>query len=117
MSRTRRGIPHKHYWSGTEKEQIEHLERAKMRGPYSDSPKAKHSHEIWIQAIERDYLLRGTESRNYTVSSRPYFNIVNRVGRRVERDQLRPHKVLSEDFYFDDSKYQAKYKGIWWEIY
>ena len=105
MARTRRGVPHKHYWGQTKKEMREWIDRY----PKFDS--------VWMEKLERDYLLHGTESRNYAVGTHEYFNRVNRIGRRVARDQLRPHIVLGEDYDFDDSHYRARYKGVWWDIY
>lgn len=107
MSRTRRNIPHKHYWGWTKKEMREWIDL------YPDNP----FNPGWKDRLERDLLLHGTESRNHAVGSREYFNRVHRIGRRVARDQLRPHIVLDEDFDFDDSHYRARYKGVWWDIY
>ena len=107
MARTKRGIPYKHYWGMTKKEMRAWIDR------YPDY--------TWIgnykENLERDYLLHGTDSRNYSAGTHEYFNRANRIGRRVARDQLRPHIVMDEDFEFDDSRYRAKYKGVWWEIY
>jgi hypothetical protein len=105
MSRTKRGVAHKHYWGQTKKEMREWIDRC----PNRDS--------VWMEKLERDILLHGTESRNYAVGTHEYFNRVNRIGRRIARDQLRPHIVLSEDYDFDDSHYRARYKGVWWDIY
>ena len=107
MARTKRGIPYKHYWGSTKKELRAWIDREPL---YPWAP-------YWKEKLERDYLLHGTESRNHCVGTHEYFNRANRVGRRVARDQLRPHIVLDEDFDFDDSRYRAKYKGVWWDIY
>jgi hypothetical protein len=105
MARTKRGIPYKHYWGQTKKE---------LRSWIDNYP---HYSSEYIRRMERDYLLHGTESRNYSVPSHEYFNRVNRVGRRIERDTLRPHIVLGENYEFDDSHYRRKYKGVWWDMY
>jgi len=107
MARTKRGVPYKHYWGSTKKEIREWIDN------YPDYTWAPR----YIERLERDYLLHGTESRNYTVGTHEYFNRVNRIGRRVARDQLRPHIVLGVDFDYDDSHYRARYKGVWWDIY
>lgn len=104
MARTKRNIPYKHYWGQSKKELREWIDSY------------PHIHTIYIDRLERDYLLHGTESRNYSCGTRPYFNRVHRIGRRIERDQLRPQN-MNEDFDFDDSRYRRKYKGVWWDIY
>ena len=106
MARTHRAIPYKHYWGQSKKEMREWIDS------YSDNP----WNPGWKAKLERDYLLHGTESRNIAVGTREYFNRAHRIGRRIERDQLRPQNI-NEDFDFDDSRYRRKYKGIWWEIY
>lgn len=107
MSRTRRNIPYKHYWGQTKKE---------LRKWIDEYPTTLWSAN-WIERLERDYLLHGTESRNHAVGTHEYFNRANRVGRRVARDQLRPQNVQDENFDFDDSHYRRKVKSVWWEIY
>jgi hypothetical protein len=111
MARTRRGIPYKHYWGETKKEMQIQIEEDEARFGKN------YWGERFIEMRRRDLLLHGTESRNHCIPSHEYFNRANRVGRRVARDQLRPHIVLDEDFDFDDSAYLVKYKGVWWEIY
>lgn len=106
MSRTYRNIPYKRYWGQSKQE----LRRWIDQYDFTWSPRYK-------ERLERDYLLHGTESRNYTVDTHYYFNRVNRIGRRVARDQLRPHIVLSDNYEFDDSHYRARYKGVWWDIF
>ena len=103
MSRTRRNIPHKHYWGCTKNEAKKWAEEFKgsSYGNY----------------FYRNYLLHGTDAKMHSPRTHEYFNRVNRIGRRVARDQLRPHIVLDEDFDFDDSHYRARYKGVWWDIY
>ena len=111
MARTTRNIPFKHYWGITKAE-------AKIRWEEErDNPRYNWSTQNWVDRLERDYLLNGTDSRNYSYPTHEYFNRVNRIGRRVARDQLRPHIVLGEDFDFDDSHYRARYRGVWWDIY
>ena len=109
MARTKRGVPYKHYWGSTKEETkqrwLESLEEPPSRWGW----KSDH----W----EREYLLHGTDARNFSYPTHYYFNRVNRIGRRVARDQLRPHIVLGGDFDFDDSHYRARYKGVWWDIY
>ena len=107
MARTRRGIPYKHYWGSTKKELREWIDK------YPETPWTVR----YKISLERDFLLHGTDSRNYTPGTHEYFNRANRVGRRIERDSLRPHLVLAEDYDFDDSHYRRKYKGVWWDIY
>ncbi len=103
MARTYRGTAHKHYWGNTK-------ENAKkwaleFRGTISEN------------YYERNYLLHGTDAKNWSPRTHYYFNRVNRIGRRVARDQLRPHIVLGENYDYDDSHYRARYKGVWWDIY
>jgi len=107
MARTKRNIPYKHYWGMTKKELRDWIDR------YPDYPRAPE----YKKSLERDYLLHGTESRNHCYSTHEWFNYAHRVGRRVARDQFRPHIVLSENYDFDDSRYRAKLKGVWWDIY
>jgi hypothetical protein len=113
MSRTTRGIPYKHYWGSTIKEEKAKIEEYKNGIPY----KWGFADDRFIKQLERDLLLHGTESRNYSCSTHYYFNRAHRVGRRVARDQLRPHIVLDDDYDFDDSRYVRVYKGVWWDIY
>ncbi len=111
MSRTRRAVPYKHYWGGTKKEAKEYWEEAKKsinKYPWN---------KTWIHYCERAYLLHGTDAKNYCYPTHEWFNRVNRIGRRIARDQLRPHIVLGDNFDFDDSHYHARYKGVWWDIY
>jgi len=103
MARTKRGVAYKHYWGGTKEEARKWADRF-GKSHYSDY-------------YERLYLLHGTDAKNFSPHTHEYFNRVNRVGRRVARDQLRPHIVLGEDFDFDDSQYRRRYKGVWWDIY
>ena len=103
MARTKRNVPYKHYWGMTKheaKKLVEEYEGSRI--------------ENWAK---RNYLLHGTDAKNHSPSTHYYFNRVNRVGRRVARDQLRPHIVLGEDYDYDDSHYRARYKGVWWDIY
>lgn len=104
MARTKRNIPHKHYWGNTKKQLKLYIEQLP---DYLSEYK---------QSLQRDYLLHGTESRNYSMGTHEYFNRAHRVGRRIEREQLRPQNI-QDDYDFDDSRYRAKYKGVWWEIY
>jgi hypothetical protein len=111
MSRTKRNVPYKHYWGYTKKEKKRDWEEAR------DTPKYTWMDKSYVDRLERNYLLHGTESRNYSYPTREYFNQAHRVGRRVARDQLRPHVIMGENFDFDDSRYYRKYKGVWWDIY
>ena len=65
----------------------------------------------------RAVLLHGTDAGNHSPGSREWFKFAHRKGRRIERDKLRPHLVMDEDYWFDDSAYKIKYKGVWWDIY
>lgn len=103
MAKTKRGIAYRHCWGGTKKE------AKKWADEFSDS----RYHDYFY----RNYLLHGTDAKNWNPSTHYYFNQAHRVGRRVARDQLRPHIVLDENFDFDDSRYRARYKGVWWDIY
>ena len=103
MARTKRGTAYKHYWGGTKEE------AKKFAEEYEDSR--------FYDYFYRWYLLHGTDAKNVTPGTHYYFNQINRIGRRVARDQLRPHIVLDEDFEFDDSRYIRRYKGVWWDIY
>jgi hypothetical protein len=104
MSRTKRGVAYRHYWGGTKED------AKKWAEEFSDS--RYHGY------FERNYLLHGTDSRNWSPRRKKYiFNRTHRTGRSVARDQLRPHIVLSEDYDFDDARYRRKYKSAWWEIY
>ena len=106
MSRTYRAIPYTHYWGSTKEEKKRDWENyIPSRWGYKE------------EYYKSEYLLHGTESRNYCYPTHEYFNRVNRIGRRIERDQLRPHIVLGINFEFDDSHYIARYKGVWWDIY
>lgn len=107
MARTKRGVPYKHYWGMTKPEMRAWID-TRSECPWTPD---------WKERLERDYLLHGTDARNHTPGTHEYYNRANRIGRQVARDQLRPHIVLSEDYDFDDSRYRAKYKGVWWEIY
>jgi len=106
MARTKRNVPYKHYWGRTRDEWKEELDDLN-----SDDT------GFWKSYVERNYKLFGTDTMNFCYPTHEYYNRANRVGRRIARDQLRPHIVLSEDYDFDDSRYRAKYKGVWWEIY
>jgi hypothetical protein len=110
MARTKRRVCYRHYWGDTKQE-------AKIRWEEEVASPYKWGSIDWERQLERDYLLHGTDTKNHSYSTHEYFNRVNRIGRRVARDQLRPHIVLSEDFDFDDSHYRARYKGVWWDIY
>ena len=110
MARTKRSVPFKHYWGDTKAE-------VKLRWEKEKENPHKWGSADWERTLERDYLLHGTDARNFNYPTHYYFNRVNRIGRRVARDQLRPHIVLGEDFDFDDSRYRARYKGVWWDIY
>jgi hypothetical protein len=112
MARTKRNIPYDHYWGNTKKEAKEYWEKIKLEDGWNT-----RWGRSYLESIERAYLLHGTDAKNLTPGTHEYFNRANRVARRIERDKLRPHKVLEEDFDFDDSRYRRKYKGIWWEIY
>jgi len=103
MARTKRGTAYKHYWGGTKEE-------AKK---WAEEFKGSRSEDYFY----RIYLLHGTDAKNFSPRTHYYFNRVHRIGRRVARDQLRPHLVLGEDYDFDDSHYIARYKGVWWDIY
>lgn len=104
MARTKRGVAYKHYWGGTKED------AKKWLNEFGESHYAGY--------FERLYLLHGTDAKNFSPRRKKWiFNQAHRVGRRVERDQLRPHLVLDDDFDFDDSRYRAKYKGVWWDIY
>lgn len=98
MSRTKRGVAYKHYWGDT-KENVK-----------------KYAEEMDSEYFWRWYRLHGTEAVCWSPGSKYYYNRVHRIGRRIERDQLRPQNI-TEDFEFDDSHYQARYKGVWWDIY
>jgi hypothetical protein len=102
MSRTKRGIAYKHYWGNTK-------ENAKK---WAEEFKGTRSETYY----ERNYLLHGTDAKNWSPRTHYYFNRIHRIGRSVERDQLRPQNI-TEDFEFDDSRYRARYKGVWWDIY
>jgi hypothetical protein len=110
MARTKREIPYKHYWGYTKDECKRDWEKS------LDEPKHAYSGR-YDRYRERAYLLHGTDTMNHCYPTHEYFNRIHRVGRALERDQLRPHIVLGDDFDFDDSHYIAKYKGVWWEIY
>ena len=111
MARTRRAVPYKHYWGSTKAEKKRDWESCR------DNPQYSWMNQVWLDQLERAYLLHGTDGKNYSYPTHYYFNRVNRIGRRIEKDQLRPHIVLGDDFEFDDSRYIARYKGVWWEIY
>ena len=111
MARTKRRVCYRHYWGSTKTE-------AKIRWQKErDNPRYSWSNQGWVDYLERSYLLHGTDARNFSYPTHEYFNIVNRIGRRVARDQLRPHIVLGEDFDYNDSHYVRRYKGVWWDIY
>ena len=103
MARTKRGVAHKHYWGNTKKEAENWANR--FRGT------------IMENYFERNYLLHGTDTKNWSPRTHEYYNRAHRIGRQVARDQLRPHIVLGEDYDFDDSRYRAAYKHVWWDIY
>ncbi len=103
MARTKRNVAHKHYWGMTKQQAKEWAEE--FKGTRMET------------YFERNYLLHGTDAKNWSPSTHYYFNRVNRIGRRVARDQLRPHIVLGENYDFDDSHYRARWKGVWWDIY
>ena len=112
MARTKRNVPYKHYWGSTKNETKRYWEERKAESGW-DTRWGRY----YVTSLERDYLLHGTDAKNFCYPTHEYFNRVNRVGRRVCRDQLRPHIVLGEDYEFDDSHYVARYKGVWWDIY
>ena len=87
MSRTKRGVQYDKYWAYTLKE----------------------------CTTERHKQLFGTDTANYTCNSGKYYNVAHRKGRRIERDNLRPHLIRDAEW-FDDSDYLRKYKSIWWDI-
>lgn len=103
MSRTYRNVPYKHYWGMTKEETKRRRDSAEKGTWYYDY-------------YDRAYRMHGTEAQNHTYPTHYFFNRVNRIGRRIKRDQLRPHNI-TEDFDFDDSHYRARYKGVWWDIY
>jgi hypothetical protein len=112
MARTKRGIAYKHYWGYSKQELKKRIDDAKCR--FEDEGWGKR----YIDHLERDYKLFGTESRNWSPSTHYHFNRVHRIGRRIERDQLRSHLVQDDEYYdFNDSRYRARYKGVWWDIY
>src|SRR6056300_1121217 len=104
MSRTYRKIPYKHYWGCTKNELKRRIDEYEPNTSWG---------QRYLNSMKRDYLLFGTESRNYTCNTHYYFNRVNRIGRALERNKLRPH-LIDEDYEFDDSHYRARYKGVWW---
>lgn len=106
MARTKRNLPYKHYWCMTKGQMREWIDN------YPDYPWAGN----YKKQLERDLKLIGTDSRIYSPGSKQYYNRVHRIGRRIERDKLRPQNI-DEEFDFDDSRYRARYKGVWWEIY
>jgi hypothetical protein len=104
MARTKRNIPYNHYWGGTK------AEAKKWAEEFIDS-----RYEGYFNRL---YLLHGTDAKNFSPRRKKWiFNQTHRVGRRIKRDQLRPHIVMGEDYDFDDSHYIARYKGAWWDIY
>ena len=104
MARTKRNIPYKHYWGSTKEEKKRRRDQAEPGD--------------WLyEYYDRSYKLHGTDAMNLCYHTHYFFNRVNRIGRRIARDQLRPHIVLGEDYDFDDSHYRARYKGVWWDIY
>jgi len=117
MARTKRAVPYKHYWGDTKKEKRTYIDSINEIHGISSWIGYNNWRVAYIANLERDYLLHGTDSRNYCVGTHYYFNRANRIGRCIVRDQLRPHIVLSENFEFDDSRYRKVYKGVWWEIY
>lgn len=104
MARTKRGVAYRHYWGGTKED------AKKWAEEFSDS--RYHGY------FERLYLLHGTDAKNFSPRRKKWiFNQTHRKGRRVERDQLRPHLVQDENFDFDDSHYRVHFRHAWWEIY
>lgn len=104
MARTKRSVAYRHYWGGTKED------AKKWANEFSDSR--------YYAYFERLYLLHGTDAKNFSPRFKKYvFNQTHRVGRRVERDQLRPHIVLDDDYDFDDSLYRRRFRSAWWEIY
>lgn len=101
MARTRRNIPFRHYWAATLDEAREMAE--------------KHWSNRYFQYFYRAYVLHGTDAGNHAVGSKKYFKRAHRMGRRIEREQLRPHVALYKEF--DDSAYRRQYKGTWWDVY
>ena len=106
MARTVISVPYRLYW-GTTKED-------KKRDWENHIPSRWGLDEEWLK---REYLLHGTESRNYTYPTHEWFNYAHRVGRRDARDQLRPHIIQGENCEFDESHYRRKLKSVWWSIY
>lgn len=104
MARTKRNIPYKHYWGSSKEEKRRRRDEAEPGTWY-------------YEYYDRAYKLHGTDVGNFTFPTHYYFNRVNRIGRRVARDQLRPHIVLGENYDYDDSHYRARWKGVWWDIY
>ena len=102
MARTKRSTAYKHYWGSTKEEAKEFAEEYDT-----------HNRDYFM----RWYLLHGTDAKNWSPRTHYYFNRAHRVGRRLERDSLRPHLVMDENYDFDDSRYRRKLKGVWWEIY
>lgn len=107
MARTKRKTAYGHYWSFTKEGLQEYIDN------YPDYPWAGD----YKEQLKRDLNLLNTDARNHSPGTREWFNRANRVGRRIERDKLRPHLVMDGDYDFDDSRYRRKYKGVWWEIY
>lgn len=108
MSRTHRK-QNRRVFGGSTKEDAkrEYLESRRLRGEDSG----------WTQFTHRNWLLHGTDAKNYKYKNHLYFNRAHRIGRASARDQLRPHKVLEDDFDFNPARYQHKLRGVWWDIY
>ena len=101
MARTKRNIPYRKYWAMTKDEAKSWCEEFR--------------NSRYFEYYYRAYLLHGTDAGNHTCNSGQYFNKAHRVGRRIEREQLRPHIIIDTEF--DDSRYREIYKGIWWDLF
>jgi hypothetical protein len=102
MSRTYRNPQFKFYWGETK-------ERAEARMKEFKGTEYEDYFTRW-------YLRHGKEAGNLCVNAHKYFNRAHRRGRASARNQLRPHLVTQEDFYFDDSVHEKAVRGVWWEI-
>jgi hypothetical protein len=107
MSRTTRR-PNLGSWQSTKSEAWDYYQKTmEWWGP---------EHKRTRQAY-RNWFLCGTDSQKWKFHNHWFFNQAHRKGRRTARDQLRPQMVMSEDYDFDPSKYDAKWKGVWWDIF
>ena len=71
----------------------------------------------YIDWVHKSLLIFGTDAGNNGYKTHEYYNRAHRLGRADARAQLRPQRVLSEDYDFDPSNYDAKYKSVWWDIF